>query len=69
MSVFQQNETASLEGIGRRLEGLLLPEHFEEGILRKWEGRYHATWKREFKIPWRKAGLLKHLDDVVYSDQ
>ena len=23
------------------------------------EGRYKATWKREVKIPWRKAGLLK----------
>ena len=22
-------------------------------------GRYKATWKREFKLPWRKAGLLK----------
>ena len=20
--------------------------------------RYRATWKREFKLPWRKAGLL-----------
>ena len=23
-----------------------------------YEGRYKATWKREFKLPWRKAGLL-----------
>ena len=23
------------------------------------EGRYKATWKREFKLLWRKAGLLK----------
>ena len=23
------------------------------------EGRYKATRKREFKVPWRKAGLLK----------
>ena len=22
-------------------------------------GRYKSTWKREFKIPWREAGLLK----------
>ena len=22
------------------------------------EGRYKATWKSEFKLPWRKAGLL-----------
>ena len=26
------------------------------------EGRYKATWKREFKLPWRKAGLLKSTD-------
>ena len=23
------------------------------------EGRYNATWKKEFKLPWRKAGPLK----------
>ena len=23
------------------------------------EGRYKATWRREFKLLWRKAGLLK----------
>ena len=23
------------------------------------EGRYKAIWKREFKLPWRRAGLLK----------
>ena len=23
-----------------------------------WEGRYEATWKREFKLPWRKTGPL-----------
>ena len=23
------------------------------------EGRYKATWKRKFKLPWRKAGSLK----------
>ena len=22
-------------------------------------GRYQATWKREFKLPWRKAGPVK----------
>ena len=31
--------------------------------------RAFNTWKREFKLPWRKAGLLRHLDDVVDSDQ
>ena len=25
--------------------------------------RYKATLKREFKLLWRKAGLLKYLDD------
>ena len=30
-------------------------------VRRRWnlEGRCKATWKREFKLPWRKAGLLK----------
>ena len=23
------------------------------------EGRYKAIWKREFKLPWRRASLLK----------
>ena len=31
----------------------------EEGVLIDKEGRYKATWKREFQLPWRKAGLLK----------
>ena len=34
-----------------------------------WEGRYKATWKREFKLPWRAAGQPNHLDDKVYLDQ
>ena len=29
------------------------------GYLPRKEGRYKATWKREFTLPWRKAGLLK----------
>ena len=33
------------------------------------EGRYKATWKREFKLPWREAGPPNHLDDKVDSDQ
>jgi len=33
------------------------------------EGRYKATWKKEFKIPWREAGPPDHLDDKVKSDQ
>jgi len=28
-----------------------------------------ATWKREFKLPWRQAGPPNHLDDKVDSDQ
>ena len=29
-----------------------------ECMLRFKEGGYKATWKRELKLPWRKAGLL-----------
>ena len=32
-------------------------------------GRYKATWKREFKLPWREAGPPNHHDDKVDSDQ
>ena len=32
------------------------------------EGRYKATWKREFKLPWREARPLNHHDDKVDSD-
>ena len=28
-----------------------------------------ATWKREFKLPWREAGPPTHHDDDVDSDQ
>jgi hypothetical protein len=31
--------------------------------------RYVHTWKREFKLPWHKAGLQRHLDDMVDSGQ
>jgi len=31
----------------------------DEGIL---AGKCKATWKREFKLPWREAGLLNHHD-------
>ena len=33
------------------------------------EGRYKATWKREFKLPRREAGPPYHHDDEVDSDQ
>ena len=40
-----------------------LPLNPEPRILGMWqglqEGRCKATWKRECKLPWRKAGLLK----------
>ena len=35
----------------------------------QWEGRCKATWKREFKLPWREARPPHHLDDKVDSDQ
>ena len=28
-----------------------------------------ATWKREFKLPWREAGPPNHHDDKVVSGQ
>jgi hypothetical protein len=28
-----------------------------------------ATWKREFKLPWREAGQPNHHDVTVDSDQ
>ena len=34
-----------------------------------WEGRCKATWKREFKPPWREAGPPNHHDDKEDSDQ
>ena len=33
------------------------------------EGRYKATWKRKFKLPWRDPGPTTHLNDKVDSDQ
>jgi len=32
------------------------------------EGRCKATWKREFKLPWREAGPPNHHKDEVDSD-
>ena len=32
------------------------------------EGGCKATWKREFKLPWREAGPPNHHDDKVDSD-
>ena len=33
------------------------------------QGRCKATWKMEFKHPWREAGPPNHHDDKVDSDQ
>ena len=33
------------------------------------EGSCKATWKREFKLPWREAGPPNHHNDKVDSDQ
>jgi len=33
------------------------------------EGRCKASWKREFKLPWREAGPPDQHDDTVDSDQ
>ena len=41
-----------------------------DGVPRQFtEGRCKATWKREFKLPWREAVSPNHHDDVVDSDQ
>ena len=39
------------------------------GVFSVQEGRYKATWKREFKHPLREAGPPNHHDDKVDSDQ
>ena len=33
------------------------------------EGRCWATWKTEFKLPWRETGPLNYLNDEVDSEQ
>ena len=46
------------------------PREGGEGVVRCYvEGRCKATWKREFKLPWREAGPPNHLNDHVDSDQ
>jgi len=39
------------------------------GLTTRKVDRYKATWKREFKLPWREAGPPNHHDDKVDSDQ
>jgi len=47
-----------------------LQEHCDQlPHLRTWKGRCKATWKREFKLPWREAGPPNHHDDKEDSDQ
>ena len=48
-------------------------QHPLQVVLGRWDlelsHRDMAAWKREFKLPWRKAGPLKSADDQVGSDQ
>jgi len=37
--------------------------------LHPFELRCKTSWKREFKFPWREAGLPNHHDDKVISYQ
>jgi hypothetical protein len=41
----------------------------EEKLKGVQEGRCKATWKIEFKLPWREAVSPNHHDDKVDSDQ
>ena len=38
-------------------------------ITGSWEGNHKATWKREFRLPWREASPRNHFNDEVDSDQ
>jgi len=61
--MFQPKPSASPPQIGGLLENdnpVQIPAE---------EGRRKATWKREFKLPWREAGPPNHHDDKVDSDQ
>ena len=52
-------EAASEQGRRRGpVEVLEVSTHMWSRYPNKTEGTYKATWKREFKLPWRKAGLL-----------
>ena len=44
-----------LPSFNSTVAGLALAEH----RLNNWLVRYKAIWKREYKLPWRRAGLLK----------
>jgi len=48
--------------------GMLGQAEFEV-VVRHPERQAKATWKREFKLPWREAGPPHHHDDKVDSDQ
>ena len=45
------------------------PKAIIETFVETYVGKCKATGKREFKLPWRKAGPPNHHDDIVDSDQ
>ena len=53
-------------GLAFRVEGLGFGV---SGLWFRSLGRGTATWKREFKLPWREAGAPDHHDDKADSDQ
>ena len=55
--------------VGADLRDATQLQHAHACLQQTYQGRYQATWKREFKFPWRRAGPLRHLDDVVDLDQ
>ena len=61
----QLSELAGIVGVQERgEEQTLCGRRGASGV-----GRCTATWKREFRLPWRKAGPPNHHDDKVDSDQ
>ena len=60
-----------VEGRGQKCKPhhLHVPPCHPESIIASGSGRCKATWKREFKHPWREAGPPNHLDELVDSDQ
>ena len=60
--------TYTFEPLNCSIKGLLGPvsKVIKE---KKKKGRCKATWKSEYKLPWREAGSLNYHDDKVDSDQ
>ena len=48
---------------------MFVPESGANRSVFNQERRFQATWKREFKLPWREASPPNYLDDKVDSDQ